>query len=161
MSARLPIEDGVDRGVVFTQAGHVCRFVVPGVVVAKGRPRFTTAGLHPRAYTPKKTAIYEAHVRFAAHEAMKGQAPFAGPVFMRVVCSRPVLKSMSKTKASEAIAGMVLPTTKPDLNNYVKLAEDAMNGVVFVDDSQVVECVAIKRFGERAELAIEVRELVT
>ena len=38
--------------------------------------------------------------------------------------------------------------TKPDATNMAKLAEDAVNGIVFADDSQVVDLVVHKRFGK-------------
>ena len=41
------------------------QFTVPGQPVAKGRPKFTMQGGFARAYTPKKTADYEALAKLA------------------------------------------------------------------------------------------------
>lgn len=39
---------------------------IPGEVIAKGRPKFTSRGGYARAYTPKKTRDYEALVKYYA-----------------------------------------------------------------------------------------------
>ena len=38
-----------------------------------------------------------------------------------------------------AIAGMVRPISKPDLSNYIKGIEDALDGLVLRNDSQIVQ----------------------
>lgn len=40
------------------------------------------------------------------------------------------------------------PTSRPDLDNYLKALLDAFNGVVLKDDSQVVEFFARKQYGD-------------
>ena len=45
-------------------------------------------------------------------------------------------------------AGEIPPTTKPDTSNMVKAIEDAMNGVAFVDDAQIVRLFATKLYAE-------------
>jgi Holliday junction resolvase RusA-like endonuclease len=50
-------------------------------------------------------------------------------------------------------------TTKPDIDNLIKFYLDAMNGVCFYDDKQVVQLGAEKRFGSDAYIQIAVRAL--
>lgn len=120
---------------------------VQGVPVPKGRPRFARAGQFVRTFTPKKTGDYEALVRARAIDAMGGDAPFVGPLTARVVVSLPVPQSWSQKKRSAARLGNVRPIARPDLDNFIKVI-DALNGVVFADDSQIVEIVARKEYGE-------------
>jgi Holliday junction resolvase RusA-like endonuclease len=53
----------------------------------------------------------------------------------------------------------VHPTTKPDLDNYVKGVMDALNGIFWVDDAQICKAVVEKRYAKdvrsgRIELAV-------
>ena len=50
-------------------------------------------------------------------------------------------------------------TKKPDIDNAMKLALDAMNGHVFVDDNQVSEIKASKFYGSRDEIRVCVWEV--
>ena len=50
-------------------------FTVPGAIVGKGRPRFTTQGRFVRAYTPKKTRDYEQKI--ATVQATETEKPKA------------------------------------------------------------------------------------
>ena len=45
-------------------------------------------------------------------------------------------------------------TVKPDLSKIVRAAEDAMSGVVYIDDSQVCERFAKKKYGNRPGVEI-------
>ena len=64
-------------------------------------------------------------------------------------------------------AGIVKPsapefkTTKPDLANLLKPTEDALKGIVWRDDSQVVRTILNKDYGEKELVRIQVAELVT
>ncbi len=122
-------------------------FTIPGEPVAKGRARaFIRAG-HVGHYTPDKTARYENLVRLAAQQAMVGIAPIEGAVSltMRAIFSIPASWSMKKQRA--AALGEFAHTKRPDLDNVLKAIKDGSNGVVWKDDSQVVDVRASKRYG--------------
>lgn len=99
---------------------------IPGEPVAKERPRFNTKTGH--VYTPAKTKSAESliawHIKEAAH-AQGFTLPVTGSVHVAFGFGTRRNTGGGVNRAS-------------DLDNYVKLALDAMNGVVFVDDVQVV-----------------------
>lgn len=121
-------------------------FHVPGQPVGKGRARIGKVGAHARMFTPAKTVNYEGLVALAAQQAMAGAPLFEGPceVKMRVDCQIPASWSQKKQRA--AAAGDSHPTTKPDVDNIVKAIFDALNGVVWKDDVQVVALTVSKRY---------------
>lgn len=131
-------------------------FTVPGVPVAKGRPRVTIRGGRPRAYTPEKTEKYENLVRMAFREEFPDAEPASGPISMVIRAYFPVPKSYSKKKKQLAVVGLLHKTTTPDLDNIQKAIQDGLNGVAFADDSQIVEYKAMKGFSlvPRADIII-------
>lgn len=134
------------------------RIELIGPPVAKGRPRAVRRGAGIGTFTPKKTEEYEANLRHEAKVAMAGRTPAAGALKVVITAYVPIPTSLSKGKRAQAIAGELRPTKKPDLDNYEKTI-DALNGVVFVDDSQVVEKASAKFYSERPRLVIVVTEL--
>lgn len=126
---------------------------VAGPPRGKGRPRFSRAT--GRAYTDAATRAYEGDLRAYAVDAMRGRDLFAGPVLLKLMAIFPIPGTWSKKKRAAALAGAVRPTVKPDLDNILKLT-DALNGVVWVDDKQVVAITQIKVYGERPALRLEV-----
>jgi len=96
--------------------------------VAKARPRFTRTGI---AYTPKETKDAENYIAVLARREMRAKklGPTEGAVGMGiyVVLQRP--KGCKKK----------YPTSRPDWDNYAKLVCDALNGIAYKDDSQVVK----------------------
>lgn len=133
------------------------RFVVPGPPVGKGRPRFARRGAFVRAYTDAKTASYENLVKLAAAQAMDGQPPLAGAVAVELYLFLTPPASWSQKKQRAAIAGEIMPTSKPDADNCFKAVSDACNDVVWVDDKQIVEAVIRKAYAVRAETLVVVR----
>jgi Holliday junction resolvase RusA-like endonuclease len=134
---------------------RVVTFTVPGQPVAKGRARISTFGGHVRSYTPEKTRRYENQVSAYAAEAMRNMPLLGGPVEVVVQAFMMVPASWSLKKRLSAIAGQIKPTTKPDLDNIVK-ALDGMNGIVVVDDSQIVKLTATKQYSEIPQLIVSV-----
>lgn len=114
------------------------KLIIYGEPVAQGRPRFSTAGGFARAYDPDKSRDYKDYIRLAAEQKMQGQAPLNGELSFGLRVYRPIPKSMSKKKAAMAEAGLIRPTTKPDLDNYVKGIKDALKSICWQDDSQIV-----------------------
>jgi Holliday junction resolvase RusA-like endonuclease len=128
-------------------------FEVTGSPRGKGRPRFVRrTGI---AYTPTQTRTYENLLRAAAQDAMKGAAPYDGPVRLQMMATIPIPTSWSKKKRALALAGEIRPIVKPDSDNLLKMM-DALNEVVFHDDRQIVEARVAKRYGERPSLAVEI-----
>jgi Holliday junction resolvase RusA-like endonuclease len=128
--------------------------IVDGAAVAKGRPRFVRkTGI---AFTPPHVRQYEDAARFAASVAMAGRAPIAGPVRLEMVVELAIPASWSKKKHAAALLGEVMPTSRPDIDNYLKSICDALNTIVVVDDSQIVELRARKRYSDQPKLVATV-----
>jgi len=125
----------------------VLRMELHDLPVPKGRARSTKAGRH---YTPAPTRLAEAAVR-AAWWSQVGvsAAPYGGPVQVEVVATFPVPASWPVWKRSLAERGLWPHTSRPDLDNLVKLLTDALNGVAWKDDSQIVRIVGVKQYGPR------------
>lgn len=127
---------------------------VLGEPVAKARPRMTRTG---RPYTPTTTRHYEALLRLAATREMAGRAPFDEPVAMDFLATLPIPASWSQRKQQAAIRGEIRPGKRPDLDNLEKACADALNAVVFRDDSLIVEKRSRKVYGPQPGIVVTVR----
>ncbi|WP_422447850.1 MULTISPECIES: RusA family crossover junction endodeoxyribonuclease [unclassified Endozoicomonas] len=124
-------------------AGNVIAFV-NSIPKSKGRPRFTRSG---RCYTPAATRQAENEIRCLARLQLKKM--LAGPVGVLVVAVFPIPSSWSGTKAGQAQAGGIRPAVKPDFDNVAKLYCDALNGILWEDDRQIVDGRCIKVYGQQ------------
>lgn len=129
---------------------------VPGDPVAKGRPRATAIGGRARMYTPANTKAYEQRVAVAARAAMAKAPPMEGALSVSIEIKMPIPVSWSKAKRADALAGLVMPTGRPDLDNLIKALADACNGIVWRDDAQIVRLMAAKRYGEQPGVVMAV-----
>ena len=121
-------------------------FTVPGEPVAKGRARaFIRCGKIGH-YTPDKTATYESLVRLFASRAMGNKPPMNEAIMLTVDAFFSIPRSWPVKKQEDAEVMKIRHLKKPDASNVVKLIEDAMNGVVWVDDSQVIQIRASKHY---------------
>lgn len=121
-------------------------FVVPGSPQGKGRPRVGTISGRARVFTPAKTVAYEGLIAHAAQQAMAGRPLIDGPVSCAIAIDAPIPASWSKRKQAAALAGELMPTTRPDLDNVVKAIFDGCNGVLWCDDAQIVDLSVRKRY---------------
>lgn len=140
------------------------RFTIPGEPRPKKRARSrivkTRDGrMFTNHYTPAETRKEEEATRFIAARAMDGRAPFEGPVCIRAAFYRSVPNSWSRKKRSMALENKLLPVSSPDLDNFVKLSSDGCKGILWRDDSQVVEMHVYKRFSDHPRVVIEVSEI--
>ena len=125
---------------------------VPGRARGKGRPRFSRASGRP--YSDAKTVNAENWIKACAIEQV-GQPVLEGPLELSMLVTIEVPKSWSKAKRASALAGRLRPTGKPDCDNFLK-GVDSLNGIVWVDDSQVVRATVAKVYGEIASTVITV-----
>lgn len=124
----------------------------------KGRPRTTVRNGFAQIYTDPKTAKYETQLRYAAAQEMAGRRPTALPVALSMTVGFAVPTAWSKKKCAAALLGHVRPCVKPDFDNTLKLI-DALNGIVFVDDKQVVDARVKKIYTETPGLTIEIKTI--
>lgn len=110
-------------------------------------------------YPDPDTEAYEKMLAEFAGLKMRGRAPTERPVAILVHAFREIPASWSRRDREMALAGAILPTSKPDADNYGKIV-DAFNGIVWRDDSQVCDWRIIKRYSDRPAWRIEVREFV-
>lgn len=123
------------------------KFVVPGRPQGKQRPRMTKTG---HVYTPQQTKDYEKHIQSCfINVKPAGWEPLSGPVMVTVQAY------FEQARSNKMEYAMI----KPDIDNVVKVALDAIqgNGGVIVDDKQVIGMVVEKFWGnpDRLEITVE------
>ena len=117
-------------------------FVVEGEPQGKARPRFSRKS--GTVYTPAKTAKYEKEIRQAFLDA-RGKMISAGSyVAVTVDAYFEIPKSYTKRKRLACERNINRPDKKPDIDNVVKVVLDALNGVAYVDDKQVIGVICRK-----------------
>lgn len=139
------------------QEPSVISFVVYGEPVAQGRPRATTINGHARMYDPAKSHDYKDYVRLVASEYAPEKL-LEGAVSLELNVYLPIPKSFSQKKQRDAEKGLIRPTKKPDMDNYIKGICDALNGVIWKDDCQVIHLIAEKLYSFRPRIEIVIAE---
>jgi len=133
-------------------------FTVPQVS-GKGRPRFARQGTFVKTYTDAKTLTYEKSIQTYAKQAMGSTSPLIGAVAAYLYIGIPIPPSYSKTRQKACIEGLERPTKKPDIDNIVKAILDGMNGIVYLDDKQVVDLHLTKVYSSKEGIDIMVMEV--
>lgn len=135
------------------------KIVIPGVPVGKGRPKFSTFNGHAVAYTPEKTVNYENLVKLAFQQS--GETAFDRETQLRadIYAYFPIPKSTSKKKRKEMESGLILPTKKPDTDNIAKAILDALNGLAYYDDAQVVCLQVSKKYSDEPRAVVFIDDI--
>jgi len=121
----------------------IVNFEIPGDPVPKGRPRFARRGTFVQTYTDSKTLEYETLVGFKARQAIGASEPLKGHLTVFLYLRYAVPSSYSKKRTEACLNGLEYPK-RVDLDNCYKSITDAMNGIVYADDSQIVEAHIMK-----------------
>ena len=133
-------------------------FTVSGIPIGKGRPKFSTVNGRAMAYTPTKTVNYETLVKLSYQQQCGGKMYDKDtPLSIDIMAHFPIPKSVSKKKADMMRAGTIRPTKKPDSDNIIKAICDALNGIAYYDDAQIVEVTAWKYYSDEPKAEITIR----
>jgi Holliday junction resolvase RusA-like endonuclease len=126
----------------------------------KGRPRFRVLGKGKRqfvsTYTDTETRKYEDRLRTAAMAKIGMSEPLSTPLYVKIDALMPIPESWSARKKAQAEAGEIMPVSKPDADNLLKIALDPLNKVVWTDDSIIVGLSMVKRYSANPLLRISV-----
>ena len=136
------------------------KFTIEGDPVGKARPRVYQG----RAITPAKTRHYEEWIRISYQIALQEQGETIESVFLEsdipveitIKALFPIPKSYSKKKQKAILQGKLKPTKKPDIDNITKAILDALNGLAFHDDSQIVKLNVVKDYASGEKGSVEV-----
>jgi Holliday junction resolvase RusA-like endonuclease len=126
-----------------------------GAPIAKARARFGRG----HVFTPKTTSDFQYSFGWTAKAAMVGRRPFTCAVTVVALFELAIPRSWSERERAEAITGLILPKGKPDLDNFLKAALDAINGIVVIDDAQITEIAAKKIYGVSPKTIITITPL--
>ncbi len=113
-------------------------------------------------YTPADIKSYANWVRLSFMQKYPKHLPSVfheKQLFVEIDVNVAIPKSFSKTKKELAMSGMIRPITKPDCDNVSKNLCDAMNGVVFPDDKQIVSLIVTKWYSDIEKVTVKIKEI--
>jgi Holliday junction resolvase RusA-like endonuclease len=128
------------------------KFTIPGPPVGKARPRVTRWGAH----TEEKTVLYENLVKLSYQEQCGEYTEKPLKVYIEVYYDIP--KSTPKKNIMPMLDKLIRPCKKPDCDNIAKIILDALNGIAYKDDTQVVKLTVAKYYSEKAEVMVTIKE---
>lgn len=130
-------------------------FVIPGVPQGKGRPRFSRRGNYVSTYTPEKTVNYEELVKLEYCRQCKNfNFGKDVPLYSCVIAYYNIPKRTSKANTKLMKDKIIRPTKKPDYDNIGKIINDALNGIAYHDDSQIVDGLVRKFYSDNPRVKV-------
>lgn len=136
-------------------------FTIPGEPQGKARPRVVRNKYTGRnmTYTPDKTVAYEELVR-ARYKAVVGDNSFDDRALgVCITAYFGIPKSKSKKQKALMLSNVIYPAKKPDCDNIAKIICDALNGIAYKDDSQIVKLNAFKAYAETPSVKVEIFDI--
>ena len=134
-------------------------FMVLGAPKGKERPRAAKLRDRTIVYTPKKTKDYEREIATADRTQCRGI--FSGAVAIEIHAYYEIPKSASRKRVLDMVSDRERPTKKPDGDNIAKAVCDALNGVAYKDDSQVVDLTVRKYYSKFPHVQVFISEAKT
>lgn len=101
----------------------------------KARPRVTRLG----TFNTEKTRTDEKHIQLVYSSLYGRLKPFEGAVHLVIFAYDSLPKSKPKSIEEEPYI------VKPDADNIAKLVCDALNGIAYKDDAQIVQLQVVKK----------------
>ena len=132
-------------------------FQIDGEPMGKQRPKLARVGNFTRTYTPKETVNYENWVRMS-YNSFGGEYFGGASIKVEIDARFPIPKSFNKTKHEQAVDGQLRPTKKPDCDNIAKIICDALNGIAYDDDKQIVELLVVKNYAEKPRVIVRIEK---
>lgn len=125
-------------------------FEIPGKPQGKARARtFYNSKLGKmQSITPENTVLYENLIKHCYLETKSEPFKDKEPLEVEITAYFPIPKSATKKDRELIDLLQYYPTKKPDADNIAKVVCDALNGLAYTDDTQVVDLTVHKRFGE-------------
>ena len=136
-------------------------FLVYGVPVGQGSKTRGQSGTKTwiRDDNAKTLKPWRDRIANAAADAHGGAPLLLGPVVVHVSFGFPRLKAHYGAGGKLKAGAPTLKVTKPDVDKLVRALFDALTGVVWHDDGQVVSVRASKAYGDPPRTEVRIVEL--
>jgi Holliday junction resolvase RusA-like endonuclease len=131
------------------------KLTIPGKPLGKQRPRVTQTGV---TYTPEKTVNYETLVK-QLYIQKYCQQQLEGPIKATITAYMYIPKSASKKRKAGMLTNEIRPCKTPDWDNIGKIITDALNGLAYKDDKQIVDARVIKLYGDKPRVEVVLEEI--
>lgn len=123
---------------------------IDGTPVSQARPRFARVGKGVTTYDIEAVRDYKSYCKtIIASKKPPELATGALKVNIDIFVQKSKSWSKKRTYAS----------TKPDIDNFVKLILDCMESLVYKNDSQIVELLVKKKLSDNPRVIIYVEEM--
>jgi len=130
-------------------------FTVFGEPTGKERPRADRRS--GRMYTPKKTTEYESKVMWVYKNAYHSfRFPDRAMLHVDIKAYYSIPASDSVVERARKLRGDHLPIKKPDWDNIGKIICDALNGIAYRDDAQIVEARVRKYYSDNPRVVVTI-----
>lgn len=136
--------------------------VIKGNAIPKQSAKFANIGGFIKSYQKKEVVNYANYIRYCFLEKYPNHnvEDFKNKELqIHVIEYRKIPKSKSKKFQQQAEEKLVRPITKPDVDNIGKNVKDALNGVCYPDDSQIVKEINEKFYSNNPRLEVFVGDL--
>jgi Holliday junction resolvase RusA-like endonuclease len=130
------------------------KFKVQIKPIGKARARVTRYG----TFTPQKTKDFERAIAWSFKKQFKAHEIIVKPIKLTIRATFNPPKSYSKVKRLRCLK--TYHSKKPDIDNIAKAIMDALNGIAYKDDNQVVILHIEKWYGEEDSVEIEIVEII-
>lgn len=150
----------------------VCEFFVPGEPKPAGsksafafKRRDGTLGARVTDSSGNKGKAWRTLVSDAAQDAMGSREPVPGGTPLILLIEFTVVRPAShhvnanRSRPLSPTKVSLRPAKRPDVTKLVRAVEDAMTGIVWADDAQVVHQLASKVYGTRPGARVIVMEI--
>lgn len=134
-------------------------FTVMGAPVGRREPNFfrVPGQRRLRGVTPAKAKAYARSVAWTFRKSHPSATPEYGAASVFILAFYPIPKRTSARQRERMLQGKVRPEVKPDGSNVLKLVEDALEGLAYHNDSQVVVEHVEKWYSDEPRIAVVVR----
>lgn len=135
-----------------TKRGAMFIFELPGVPKVQKQTRFARGKFYDPSYIDK-------------HQIRWQVAPYApenqllGPMAMDMTFFMPIPKGITRAERNRMINGTTRPNKRPDFDNLAYIITNALKGLIYRDDGQVVDCSIHKYYAEVPRTVLKVWEL--
>jgi len=147
----------------------IIKFDVAGKPVPRGskrafpiRRKDGSLGVAVSDNTGERGRLWMAMVQEAARSALpSGWVPRSEPIRLFIVFRFRRPKAHYTTRGAVKSSAPAYPTVKPDLTKLLRAVEDALTGVVWRDDSQIIYQAVVKEYADVNMTSVVIKFLST